>query len=217
MLGEIPNRPSTTTFQEHDEDEALDAEAATNELEQLILGIHSAIDHLFSLAILIRRRRPKGRLPPPDSFTPQETSPDITYVSDKFPKSRTSPWLVRRIGNSITKRRQTLQYRQNHRQRLAVLSKGTGLGLDSASETVATTFQEQSVDFGAPQEQIRDRQSVFTSATSLVSGHGDDGVARHVPELSNMSLDGVQLQYGSPFECPYCRTIQNCENRSEWK
>lgn len=62
-----------------------------NELDELLLSISSSISHLFSLSMLIRRQRPKGRLPALDNFTPAESSPDITNVTDKFPKSKELP------------------------------------------------------------------------------------------------------------------------------
>lgn len=42
-------------------------------------------------------------------------------------------------------------------------------------------------------------------------------MGRRIPELPSMALNGVKLGYGEPFECPYCRTIQSCTNRLNWK
>jgi hypothetical protein len=193
----------------------------TSELDELILSIHSAISHLFGLSILIRRQRPRGRLPTLDSFTPLENSPDISNVIDKFPKVKSSPWLARRLGNEVTRRREHIRYRQFHRESLAreQLAHRDIRDTTTVADTVtATTFQEADHSGVVPQTQQdvpSGRLSVLTSATSFLSL--EENMGRRIPDLSDMTLDGVQLEYGEPFECPYCRTIQEAKNRSEWK
>ncbi|KAI1146630.1 hypothetical protein F4825DRAFT_456282 [Nemania diffusa] len=192
----------------------------TSEVNELCLGIGSAISHLFSLSMLIRRERPKGRLPNPHSFVPREHSTDITHVRDKFPKLAHSPWLMQRLGNAITLRREALRYRQLHRKELAAQPRSDHVS-DNLSGIVATTFVDSTNDSDEPKMQIennQDRESVFTSATSFISSYSNlDDLGPRIPDLSDMVLDGVSLQYGGPFECPYCRTIQNVANRPEWK
>jgi hypothetical protein len=151
-------------------------------------------------------------------------------VGDKFPKVKQNPWLLQRLGNATTQRKEIIQYRQSHRGSLAGKGKGkdtlaagdleTNDGADPSTEvqTLATTFEEASVyGGGVPVQRAVERQSVFTSATSLVSDFGEEAMGRSVPDLSDMVLDGVRLGYGIPFECPYCRTIQTAANRIEWK
>ena len=128
-------------------------------------------------------------------------------------------WLARRLGNNITRQRRFIQYRQHHRESLA---KRDVKGPDptDAATIVATTFQEEgnpSATNQTPQDADNSRMSVFTSATSFLSLEDGITTARSIPDLSDMVLDGVQLEYGEPFECPYCRTIQNVGNRYEWK
>ncbi|KAM0229162.1 hypothetical protein ACHAPO_010192 [Fusarium lateritium] len=187
-----------------------------NELDELIDSIHSAINHLFGISILIRRQKPRGRLIDLDDFT-LESSQDITYVTDRFPKTKLNLWLARRLGNNISKQRKIIQYRQEHRESLAkeyIEQSG-----DTAT-VIATTYQEgshseasQPVSKGSSSSGM----STFTSATSFQSLEDGEGTGRPIPDLSDMALDGVQLQYGEPFECPYCRTIQLVANRYEWK
>lgn len=186
---------------------------------------------MFSLSILIRRQRPKGRLPALDDYHPADQSPDISNVIDKFPKSRQLPWLAKRLGNATTQRRQLIQYRQLHRERLAKQNRQVATldigGDDSTTisgtvvaSTFATTFEEG--DFGYSEEQLgsetmKNRISVLTSATSFLSVGENESMGRRIPSLSDMILDGVQLDYGREFECPYCRTIHIVFDRFEWK
>ena len=60
--------------------------------------------------------------------------------------------------------------------------------------------------------------SAITSVTSFLS-IGDEGqaIGEAIPDLSDMVLDGVHLEYEEPFECPYCRTIRCVSDRGEWK
>lgn len=198
-----------------------DNATATTELDELILSVHSAIGHLFGLSMLIRRQRPKGRLPILDNFTPSESSPDISNVTDKFPKARSTLWLAKRLGNEVTRRREIIRYRQHHRESLANKdNKRSAHAGRSDTATLATTFQEAESSGAASQvqqEAVSSRMSVFTSGTSYLSQDDGEGMGRRIPDLPDMTLDGVQLQYDEPFECPYCRTIQEVKNRLEWK
>jgi len=168
--------------------------------------------------MLIRRQRPRGRLPELEDFA-LESSPDISYLTDKFPKAKSNLWLARRLGNNISRHRRLIQYRQHHRESLA---KRDIKGSDHADTAtiVATTFHEGEKSSGTHQtlqDADSSRMSIFTSATSFLSLEDGTTTGRSIPDLSDMTLDGVQLDYGEPFECPYCRTIQNVMNRYEWK
>ena len=83
--------------------------------------------------------------------------------------------------------------------------------------TIATTFADD--DELPESERVREKsQSILTSATSFITfGGEEDGEGPSVADLSDMVLHGVQLDYGEPFECTFCRTIQDVSNRLEWK
>ncbi|KAM0387708.1 hypothetical protein ACHAQC_010354 [Fusarium culmorum] len=208
--GSVPNRSAAIPSGDGND-------KTINELDELLAGIHSAINHLFGISILIRKQQPRGRLLNLDDFT-LESSQDITYVADRFPKAKSNLWLARRLGNNISKQRKVIQYRQEHRASLAKESEQPGVG-DTAT-VVATTYHEmdnvESLN-QVPKGVTGSGMSAFTSATSFQSLGDEEGIGRPIPDLSDMTLDGVQLQYGEPFECPYCRTIQVAANRYEWK
>lgn len=202
-----------------------------DELHELILNMKACIDHLFGLSMLIRRLRPRGKFRQLTSFQSSITAQrDIVTIIDKFPKTKETLWLADRLGRATDQRRQFFTYRQQHRSQLGNVSKrkGTLESDDSitlgAATTVATTFDEGN-DSNASQSRLfepgdlqLDRGSLITSATSFVSDFDDSGhMGRRIPELSDMTLDGVQLDYNEPIECPYCRTIQTFTNRQTWK
>ncbi|KAI0442311.1 hypothetical protein F4803DRAFT_519612 [Xylaria telfairii] len=217
------NSPNRIAEYTHDTADS-DTKETTSEINELRLGVHSTISHLFSLSMLVRRQRPNGRLPNPDHFVPQEHSPDITHVKDKYPKLVHSPWLMKKLGNTITMRREALQYRQFHRKALSAQSKPgdvVDLRSDNITEIVATTFVDSTNNQQEPRTELanrQDHQSFFTSATSFMSRYNNlNDIESCITDLSDMTLDGVALQYGEPFECPFCRTIQNVSNKIEWK
>jgi hypothetical protein len=216
--GSAPNRSGSPVPNDSDSTSVSEAQVTT-ELDELVFGVHSAISHLFGLSMLVRRQRPRGRLPVLDNFTPVESSPDISYITDKFPKVKSTPWLAQRLGNQVTRRREIIRYRQHHREGLATIDDNKRAGRDDTA-TVATTFQEIE-NFGTAnakgKEVATSRVSVLTSGTSYLSDEDSTSTGRHIPDLPDMRLDGVQLQYGERFECPYCRTIQEVNNRFEWK
>ncbi|ESU18230.1 hypothetical protein FGSG_11383 [Fusarium graminearum PH-1] len=204
--GSVPNRSAVLPSDDGDT-------KTINELDELLAGVHSAINHLFGISILIRKQQPRGRLLNLDDFT-LESSQDITYVADRFPKAKSNLWLARRLGNNISKQRKIIQYRQEHRASLAKESEQPGVG-DTAT-VVATTYHEidnLELSDQVPKGVSSSGMSAFTSATSFQSLGNEEGMGRPIPDLSDMTLDGVQLEYGEPFECPYCRTIQVAANR----
>lgn len=225
LTGEQQNRQPITESSEQIDPEF--EEPAFDELHELLLNMKTCVDHLFGLSMLIRRLRPRGRVRPLNAFQPSTNSHrDIVTVTDKFPKVRQIPWLAERLGRATDQRRQYFAYRQQHRVQLGTISKrtenliGENTATLEAATTVATTFEEGD-DAGGPSEPRDvhlDRLSVVTTATSFVSDFDESGqMGRHIPELPDMTLDGVQLAYDQPIECPYCRTIQTFTNRLTWK
>lgn len=185
----------------------------------------TCVDHLFGLSILIRRLRPKGKFGQISSFQPSANSHrDVVTVIDKFPKAKQTPWLADRLGRVNDQRRQFFTYRQHHRGHLGikskrheVLSADDNVTLEAAT-TVATTFEEGDGGSSEPRDIQLDQKSVITTGTSFVSDFDGSGqMGRRVPDLPDMTLDGVQLGYNELIECPYCRTIQSFTDRLTWK
>jgi hypothetical protein len=183
---------------------------------ELLKAARSSIDQLFRLSMLIRRHRPRGRIQGTPDFSPFETSPDITYIGDKFPKVKAHPWLAKRLGNAITRRRHFIQYRQLHRARLAKQQAAEDEDDDGKPGTIATSYHEDGKNPQSGVEFRNRRSSAVSVVTSFFTAYGDE-TGRHIPDFPDMTLDGVQLEYGIEFECPYCRTIQLVSNRLEWK
>ncbi|KAM0424423.1 hypothetical protein ACHAPT_010344 [Fusarium lateritium] len=122
----------------------------TTELDELLSIIQASVDRLFRLSMLIRRSRPRGRLPAETEAPVADTSMDTRHVKDKFPKVKEAEWLAERLGTAIAKRRAFISYRQLHQKRLAEQNQDQaeegGAGSRRAPSTLATTYDEGSLD-----------------------------------------------------------------------
>jgi hypothetical protein len=177
----------------------------------------------------IRQQRPRGKLPLP-KLDPSDQDPnlDIRHVTDKYPKTKESPWLVERLVKFIAKRREYILFLQQHQKRLEAPDdyRADAQSLfdhREAPSTIATTYEDPAAaqpDMSSqPTEgaRIRRASSVWSKATTLATRPGADGDEElYFPELSNLVFKGVQLQYDEPFVCPFCQTAQNVGNYSEW-
>lgn len=223
LAGEQPNRRETAGAPGKADSEP--SELVLDELHELLLNMKECIDHIFGLSMLIRRLRPRGKFGQLSLFQASaDNHRDIVTVIDKFPKAKQAPWLAERLGKANDQRRQFFSYRQQHRGQLGNIAKSEEFssGNDNATlraaTTVATTFEESGSGPSKPQDIELDQKSVVTAATSFVSDFDDRGqMGRHVPELPDLTLDGVQLGYNELLECPYCRTIQSITDRVAWK
>ncbi|KAK1986723.1 hypothetical protein LZ30DRAFT_253565 [Colletotrichum cereale] len=231
-LGSIPNRtskPATageiirysvgTVVGSNDERD----HEFTTEINELFNNVQSCITYLFTLSTLLRRSHPRGRTSQQGPQSSQsDPGPLITNAKDKFPKLKQSPWLAERIGQRTARQMDYIRYRQNHRTKLARID--VGLMKDELAEratTKATSFHDTIAtpeSIKQPTSGSSQEESIYTVATSFAqTAVGDTYSGRIVPQLTDMWLDGRQLGYGEPVECPYCRTIQILKDRYHWK
>lgn len=203
------------------------AETPVTELSELFLNAQSCITNLFTLSMLIRRDRPRGRIQHHSLNSERgDAGHDITNVQDKFPKLKQSIWLAQRIGSSIMEQREYIRYRQSHRKVLTqshgtTVPDGESILYSGQATTKATSFYEFStVVDGRISGSLEDLsgQSIRSSATSYATtAAAGTGSGQRIPELTDMWLHDVQLNYNTHIECPYCRTIQMFRDRRQWK
>ena len=169
--------------------------------------------------MLIRRDRPKGRVPIELSASEPEPDLDIRHVRDKFPKVKASTWLAERLGRAIAQRRHFITYRQSHHQRLTGEDDDPiGVTDDATPSTLATTYKSADDSDGPTIDLNLSRLSITTGATSFLTAIDENGNEQlEVPRLTRLVLNGIQLQLDEHFECPFCRTIQFCSTEIEWR
>lgn len=96
----------------------------SDELSELNLSVGDIITSLFKVSMLVKKATTRDRYAKAASAKEAAflAEFDIRHVADKYPKLRTQPWLLERLGNAITQRRQFLRYCRNHKHRIAHVS-----------------------------------------------------------------------------------------------
>jgi len=97
---------------------------SSDELSELNLSVGDIITSLLKVSMLVKKATTRDRYAKAASAKEAAflTEFDIRHVADKYPKLRTQPWLLERLGNAITQRRQFLRYCRNHKHRIAHVS-----------------------------------------------------------------------------------------------
>lgn len=151
--------------------------------------------------------------------------PDISHVQEKYGRAKyCEPWLLNRLGQSITRRRQFLKYRVEHHEKMTRLpEENIDMLIDKhVASTKATTFVER--------EDHQTSQTANTIVPSFAESTGSvtsyeqtiyeaDGKPKHlkVPDPPEEAFPGVPFVYGEAFQCPYCFTEQVVGHKAAWK
>lgn len=159
----------------------------TTELAELFIGIHSSITNLLDLSELSRREQLQIR-------TEGQMRYNVGFDSSRDVQRimdrygfEQSPWLAERLGSLVAQRRQQIR-------------------------NLAT---QQAPAHGRVKKAKEDRD---TETTSLMTSDPVVGYAwQRIPNLTDLRLHGVQLQYNADVQCPYCQTTQCFQNHLEWK
>ncbi len=214
------------------------------EFNEVFGSIKNSITSLMRTSIIIRNATPRDRYIKAQSSTknPFLESFDISHVGHKFPKvdSESREWLKKRLGKAITQRRQYLKYCRQHHDKfsrkvgdvdLSSESKDPFYDLGSITRsqneagtvnsvptsalatTVASTLEPSRLEVsGGLAESDADNLSDSYSQTSYATSVHEDmsGSRLHTPLLNDITNV-------SPFECPYCWTIQDISSEKAWR
>ena len=143
-------------------------------------------------------------------------------LRNKLPylQSSGAEWLAERLGKANTRRREFLNYCQNHRKKLAYVAPDAPDIDDSSqsiftvhtaptSSTTASAFLER-CGFQQPDlENVDFETQSFTSYSTSIANKTKDKL--RIPPQPKESLDE------KPFECPYCYTIQVVKGVRAWR
>ena len=151
---------------------------------------------------------------------------------------RETPWLEKRLGKAITRRRQYLWYCREHRDKLA-------LEPEEAKKEVWSTERKTAVSGVRDQQSSKDAKSyaagskppstlALTTASTLVPTKLDtveeesDGDRSETSYATSVGDDSSSYKLrvppppeesdkGNHFECPYCRSIQTIKSLHSWR
>jgi hypothetical protein len=196
--------------EEEDEDEAEDA----TELEQLATYISNTINCLLRISMAIQKPAPHDRFLKSARFDQSFRQPwDEQHARDKFPK--VPEWLTERLGKANSRRRQFLEYRKTHHERIASrevsnVSEDNGTVVSSLPTVIK---QDQGLQASVKPEIVEadNRSEAGVSETSYDETVAGENVSL-VPKMPEAALQGAM------FECPYCfMIIGGIHSRLQWK
>ncbi|KAF2400547.1 hypothetical protein EJ06DRAFT_434184 [Trichodelitschia bisporula] len=214
---ELPSDDSDSES-DSDSDAAFPPPSEATEIGQIMNSITNTLTLLLRLSASIRNPTQHDRWLNSKSI---DTSAfehwDIEHVRAKFPQ--TDELRAERLGRGISRRRQFFNYRKQHRERLA---QGFEPAEPTATEsqkpaptivqsTVASSIPEMAKmpTSNAPLEDDEQSDIAFT-ATSFATSVAQ-GSKLTVPLLP------CGTEYDKPFECPFCCSIVEMEDRRAWK
>ena len=219
--------------------------ALPSEAQLLRAAVSDSIQSLFKLSMAIRRPAPKDRYAKAASLPAFDPSYDTTHLWQKFPKARDTPWLFERLAKANVRRRQYLQYRERHHEKLAGtyaslsrttenLSRAkerTNMRMDSATAPIDET--RTAIDSNRPSDLDRTLATIFVppSKDTPEFGNGENqaseadiSVTSFATSVDGQSPDIITLPPPptdsanmNPFECPICFTIQINTSEAAWK
>jgi hypothetical protein len=204
-------------YPETDSDEGIsdvEDESSTpqTELRQLVGNLVNITTSLLRLSVSIRNPAPHDRFKGLRNIDCRHFEPnDIEHVRAKFPKA--ADYVSLRLGRAISRRRQFLRYREDHR-------KNYGLGLEEvASQNAIGTDEQSTVASSIPNaykerlpdttfEGMEDSEDVL-SQTSYALSDSDSTMLRP-PTLPESGLND------QPFECPLCFHMISVSGTLSW-
>lgn len=208
------------------------------EVTRLCDGISDDISHLFRVASLIGKSIARDRYARAETASEEKFDDryDVAHVKTKFQQSKAPGWLLDRLGQAITKRRQYLKYVREHRSRIdhipavskTVAPPAVALRMDSpdlfdrlglgtlASDSPSRPSQlPTSASTVSPVAMLNieqtggDNHSVTTADTTAFGAEPDQVLS--VPPLS------IYAQPGQEFACPFCPTANKFGSQRSWK
>jgi hypothetical protein len=192
------------------------------------------IGHLFRVAALIGKSIARDRYARAETASRERFDDryDIAHVKAKFQNEKAPDWLLVRLGQAITKRRQYIKYIREHRSRIDQDSQrprdvelpdiksrvapskitdapkaATLASKPSQMPTRATTVMSNALL--NVEQRFQDDRSVTTA--DLTSFGEDHDQKLSVPPLTDYTT------LGRAFPCPFCSAINKCNSQSSWK
>jgi hypothetical protein len=192
------------------------------------------IGHLFKVAALIGKSIARDRYARAETASKEKFDDqyDIAHVKAKFQQDKAPEWLLLRLGQAITKRRQYIKYVREHRSRIdndpqqprdpevpVVKSLGHRSQVTSSPKAVTLTSRPSQMPTLATtvvsnvllnvEQTFEDDRSVTTVNTTRFDEDPDRMLS--VPPLTDYAT------LGREFACPFCPTTIKFNSQGSWK
>ena len=184
---------------------------AYTELEQLSSYVKNSISCLLRIWLLIQKPGPHARFISTGRFDVSVHQRwDEGHVREKF--KNIPEWLIVRLGKANTRRRQFLEYRKSHNERI---------------KSPQSMFEDKKTVVSSIPSRIKNNEYFQESAGSQIMGvHDvDDGytVTSYAETTTNQATSLLppvpsMAQGGAPFQCPYCfMVVDGIYSKAQWK
>lgn len=200
-------------------------EQPTTELAQLASNMAEINTCLMRLSMAIRNPAPHDQFKESTHIDVAHFETfDIDHVRGKFPMAK--EYLVVRLGKAISRRRQYLRYREQHRKRLeqglkqlpqqheVTAPQSMPRTITAPSEKIESTVASSipTVAKESPSVAALDENDYYEDTLSQTSyASSTDSIARlRPPPLPEAGLDG------DPFECPLCFRFTSVRQTAAW-
>jgi hypothetical protein len=196
--------------------------------------ISEDISNLFKVSALIGKSIARDRYARAETASKErfDNQYDVAHVKAKFQQQKAPDWLLVRLGQAITKRRQYLKYVREHRSRidynplqsrkldlLASSSPVDPLQVKASPKAVTLASRPSQMPTLATtvlsnvllnvEQTFEDDQSVTTANTTWLED--DPGQKLSVPLLTDYTM------FGREFQCPFCPTTTKFSSQTSWK
>lgn len=233
---------SVSSFDGESPSEPEDPMTLTTELEERFSEVKHIIGCLYKLSIVIQSPASRDRIERCGKIIVEHYKYfDVAHVSEKFPLA--PQYLIDRLGNANTKRRQFFQYLKKHHDKIALyIDAPVQLRIDQPVVAVdlETKVQEADVVPAVKIDCATIGQSVIAKTVNTqttvstfverptrptggsVSGQSQISHGTSVGDDAHTKLcipapprPGRALD-GEPFECPYCFSMIVAEDSRSW-
>jgi len=202
-----------------------DAEQAKQlELKSLLSEAAEVIACLLRLNRTIRNPAPHDQFMTPDPLkdTSRFEAYDINHVKEKFPNMK--EYLVTRLGEANSRRRQYLRYREARHKKLskerelwAEKAEGVQHEEGAIQSTVASTlpskFEVLSMQFNLDEDDACSESGESQTTFGTSATEDPEGIERKLrcPPIPEEGEDG------RPFKCPLCFMKITVRNKNTWE
>lgn len=204
----------------------------TTRIDELFFSIRSHIDRLFKLASLLRREihhesSSLATIPVPAPGDDFIYDYHMCRLQRKYPKLSQQPRLCKTLGQALLFRRALILRKSKTKDRhtpeispqLELRSLPTLLsGNESKSKSPApsmTPKESTAINTSATEKDATPTYDTDTGTERVVFEEDNGGL--EVADLTTFVIDGIPLQFGKPFQCPFCGVIKSISTRSEWR
>ncbi|KAF7904462.1 hypothetical protein EAF00_001796 [Botryotinia globosa] len=197
----------------------------TSEIQELSKTMGNANTILFKVSNLVQVIWDTDDYDKAASLYKSEFDPnvDICLVREQLREqygsaSGVDDWLITRLGKALTRRRQYLKFIETCPKEL-IRDRNSIAVTKEKSVTAALTKEKISIDKSTMEQEDESElgDSQGSQGSDKATSVRENADRLKVPSHPLTEFENVPIQFGVPFQCPYCRAEQVPKDRAAWK